>query len=392
MAEIKNGPLTLKSQADGFEQVEFYKLLVNSIQDYAIFHMDVNGFIMTWNLGAQKLKGYTPADIIGRHFSVFYSEADVAAGIPPEELVVCARDGHFEDEGFRYRQDGSRFWANVIITALRDETGKLVGFAKVTRDLTERKRKEDELRVANQRLQLQSEKLALINESKDEFISLASHQLRTPATGVKQFLGLLLQGYAGPLSEQQADYVQRAYEGNCRQIDLVNDLLRVAQVDAGKVVLDRKRLNITPFIEDIINEQIDSFKNRTQQVELDLPSDPVYATVDEHRFRMVLENLIDNASKYTPAGGVVKIAVQRTADQLHIAISDTGIGIAEESMPKLFNKFSRIPNELSDSVGGSGLGLYWAGKITELHGGRVEVQSQAGQGSTFTVLIPEYSQ
>lgn len=370
------------------EHFEFSRLLVNSIQEYAIFLLDPTGHIATWNPGAQNLKGYKPHEIIGKHFSTFYPAKDVKAGKPAWELEVAERDGHVEDEGWRIKKDGSRFWANVVITALRDEDGKLIGFAKVTRDLSERRKHEEELRKANQKLKRQSMELKELNKSKDEFVSLASHQLRTPASGVKQFLGLVLEGYAGELNEQQQDYLQRAYDSNDRQVELINDLLRVAQVDAGKVILRKAPIDMGDLIEDIVNEQIDKFKNRSQRLILHLPDESAKASVDEMRFRMVLENLIDNASKYTPKGGVITVSMLISGSRIKITIADTGVGIDDAAITKLFRKFSRIPNYLSDSVGGSGLGLYWAYKIVKLHKGTISVVSQPGKGSTFTIMLP----
>ncbi len=386
MAET-NRVANLKMGSRG--HAEFSRLLVNTIQEYAIFLLDPTGHIATWNPGAQKLKGYTPDEIIGRHFSTFYPTRDVQAGKPAWELVEARKHGHVEDEGWRVRKDGTRFWANVVITALFGDNGELVGFAKVTRDVSERKKHEEQLRHANLTLKRQSAELQALNKSKDEFISLASHQLRTPASGVKQFLGLVLQGYAGELTDIQRDYLTRAYESNDREIDLINDLLRVAQLDAGKVVLRLAKHNVGTLIEDVVNEQNDKFTQRRQMLMLDMPRTRMIAYIDEPRFRMVLENIIDNASKYTPDDGSISIGVRQDNDSIVISIADTGVGIDEQSLARLFKKFSRIQNQLSDKVGGSGLGLYWAHKIVQLHKGTVTVESVLGSGTTFTITIPK---
>jgi PAS domain S-box-containing protein len=370
------------------ENTEFYRLLVNSIQDYAIFLLDGNGCIASWNLGAQKLKGYKPEEIIGKHFSIFYTEEDLASKKPTRELEIARNTGHAEDEYWRVRKDGTKFWANVVITALYDESDELIGYAKVTRDLTERKSNEDMLLLANKELIRQREELEVLSNAKDEFISLASHQLRTPATGVKQYMGLILEGYAGELSEQQRDYLLKANESNDRQIELVNNLLQVAQMDAGKIVLSKSLTDIGAMAQDVVDEQVDSFKNRHQQLKLDIPDGRVLVGLDGKRFRMVLENLIDNASKYTPDGGKITVEVKESDGWLRVMITDNGVGIPAESLPQLFNKFSRIQNELSDSVGGSGLGLYWAQRVVELHGGWIEVSSRPGKGSEFIIRIP----
>lgn len=370
------------------EQTDFYRLLVSSIQDYAIFLLDPNGVISTWNLGAQKLKGYTPEEVIGKHFSVFYPKVDQDAGKPAKFLETARKLGHVESEGWRTKKDGSRFWANTTITALKGKSGELIGFAKVTRDLTERKLHDDAMALANQKLERQRQELELLNQAKDEFISLASHQLRTPASGVKQFLGLLREGYAGEMSELQKEFIERAYEGNDRQLELVNDLLRVAQVDAGRIMLKATTEDIASIIKDVISEQQSSFEKRKQKIFLKGLNHPLKAKVDKARFRMVLENIVSNASKYTPEGGEITITGSKKNRAIEIAISDTGVGIPKVAQAKLFSKFSRIPNELSDVVGGSGLGLYWAHKIMELHGGSIEVSSKLHKGSTFTVIVP----
>lgn len=389
MADNRHDALLKKANWDSLRQIDLYKLLVNKIQDYAIFLLDSEGYISTWNLGAQKLKGYKPEEIIGKHFSVFYTPEDLARKKPQKELEDCKVRGHIEDEYWRVKKDGSRFWANVIITALRDKSGRLIGYAKVTRDLTERKRQEDQLRAMNKMLQRQSAALEALNTSKDEFISLASHQLRTPATGVKQFLGLVLDGYAGELTDEQRRYLERAYVSNDRQIDLVNDLLRVAQVDAGKVTLDKKTADLTELVKDVVEEQRDTFKKRRQHVTVSLPGEPLPASIDVARFRMVIENLVNNASKYTPEDGSIRVTLSDSEASIAISIRDTGVGIAPDSVSKLFQKFSRIPNHLSDTVGGSGLGLYWAQKITELHGGSIDIRSVLDKGSEFIITVPK---
>ncbi|MDQ3123250.1 MAG: ATP-binding protein [bacterium] len=351
--------------------------------------LDAKGNVLSWNKGAQRLKGYKPKEIIGKHISIFYPEVDIKNKKPETELKVATAKGRIKDEGWRLRKDGTRFWASVIITALFDKKGVHQGFAEVTRDLTDHKKHEDTLSETNEMLQASYDELLILNSTKDEFVSLASHQLRTPATGVKQYLGLLIEGYAGELSERQMDYLQKANQSNDRQIEIVNDLLQVAQLDAGKVILNRAKTDIGNMIADIIDEQIDSFKMRKQIVEFRLLDEPLFAEIDPARLRMVLENLIDNASKYTPEKGKIKVKITDNKSDIAISISDTGVGIAKKDQASLFGKFIRIPNELANSVHGSGLGLYWADKVVRLHGGSIQVESDAGKGSTFTVSLPK---
>lgn len=370
-------------------ELESYKLLIDSVEDYAIFLLDPEGTIMTWNKGAQKTKGYEPHEIIGRHFSSFYLKDDIDARKPERELEIAMRVGRVEDEDWRVRKDGTRFWANVVITALFDPSGKLVGYAKVTRDLTERKQHEDALRKTNALLIKQQQDLRALNESKDEFISLASHQLRTPATGVKQLLGLLIQGFEGDVHPRHRDIIEKAYQANDRQISIVNSLLQVAQLDAGKVRLRKTNTDIGSLLHEIIEEQADTIASRHQTADYSSPAEPIYCAADPKYLRMALENVIDNASKYTPEEGRITVRAAQGRSGITITVTDTGVGIPKERLNELFQKFKRIPNELSQKVSGSGLGLYWAQQVVSLHGGCVDVTSVQGKGTTVTISLPQ---
>ncbi|HXR50236.1 MAG TPA: PAS domain-containing sensor histidine kinase [Verrucomicrobiae bacterium] len=370
------------------EPADLYRLLVESIQDYAIFLLDTNGMVMSWNAGAQKLKGYKANEIIGKHFSVFFLPKDRKDDKPRRELEAARQQGSTEEEGWRLKKDGDRFWANVILTALYDNSGHLQGYAKVTRDLSERKQAEDNLKQANRELQKQQKKLEQLGRAREAFFSIVSHELRNPATVVKQYLGIMLAGYGGPLNPTQIDYLQKANNSNDRQIVIANDLIKVAQVDAGKIVLHKKPTDVTELIELILSEHADMFHGRSQHGSFEAPPAPIIAEVDPARLRMVIENLLTNASKYTPKGGEVSVSVGPSGDKIHISISDTGVGIKNTDMSKLFKQFSRIPNELSEHVGGSGLGLYWVNKVVQLHKGRIAVHSKVGQGSRFDIYIP----
>jgi PAS domain S-box-containing protein len=227
-----------------------------------------------------------------------------------------------------------------------------------------------------------------LNKAKDEFISLSSHQLRTPATGVKQYLGMVLEGMAGDLGDTQRSFLQKAYESNERQLTIVSDLLKVAQVDAGKVRLRPEIVDIVVLLSDVIREQQGTYARRKQKVQFVKPSFEVTAFVDLSKMRMVLENMIDNASKYSEPGNIVLASVEKEDDMVIVSIKDNGVGVALEDIDKLFEKFNRIHNHLSNHVGGTGLGLYWAKKIVDLHGGIIKVTSVLGEGSTFSICLP----
>jgi PAS domain S-box-containing protein len=369
-------------------ELERYKILVESVQDYAIFFMDPQGYIQTWNKGAEKNKGYTHEEIIGKHFSIFYSDQDNADQKPARVLEIAKKVGRGEDEDWRYRKDGSKFWANVVITALYDEDNNLPGFAKVTRNLTERKVNEDSLRSANSLLQEQQKELRSLNESKDEFISLASHQLRTPATAIKQLLGLILEGFEGDVPQNIRALLEKTYESNERQIAIVNSLLKVAQVDSGKVILRKSALDINEVARSLVRQYTGMIEEKNQSISLELQDNPVIGYIDEHYYRMALENILDNASKYMESGGCITITSKTVDDQAVLSITDSGVGISPENVDSLFVKFNRIPNDLTHRVAGSGLGLYWVDKVIDLHQGTIKVQSELNKGTTFSVSVP----
>ena len=370
-------------------ELEKYKLLVDSIEDYAIFLLDPEGYVRSWNKGAQNIKGYAPDEIIGKHFSVFYMPEYIDAKKPERELKLARKLGRVEDEDWRVRKDGSQVWANVVITALKDGKGELIGFAKITRDLTERKQSEDMLKSNNTLLKKQRAELEILSASKDEFISLASHQLRTPATAVKQLLGMLTQGFVGKVAPEHLLLIERAYEANERQIRIVESLLKIAQLDAGKIVLRPTPVNLHTFLSDLVEEYADIIAPKNQTIALDIKkTTPATILVDEENFRMALGNLVDNASKYSYEGGAILVAARGNDDNVSISVKDSGVGIDPADHKHLFEKFSRIFNEFSGSVGGSGLGLYWVKRVIEMHHGHIDVKAEKPKGSTFTIVLP----
>ena len=233
------------------------------------------------------------------------------------------------------------------------------------------------------------EQLIELNRSKDEFISIASHQLRTPATAVKQYVGLVLDGFAGDVPDNQRQLLDRAYESNERQLRIVSDLLKVAQLDAGKVALKYRKVKINALLSDILRGQKEVFDSRRQQVTVNLLPEEKFVRADQDRIRMVFENIIDNASKYSEENMSVTVDVEEKRDGIAVRVADHGVGIDPASQSHLFEKFSRIENSLSTKVGGTGLGLYWAKKIIDLHGGNIAYEPNDPQGTIFTVLLPK---
>jgi signal transduction histidine kinase len=223
--------------------------------------------------------------------------------------------------------------------------------------------------------------------AKDELLSLASHQLRTPATGVKQYLGMVLQGFAGDVNTKQREYLERAYASNNRQLGVINDILHLAKLETGRIVLAERKFDLAKMVRDVVDEQREQAERGEIKLELEAPSHGAIVG-DSHMLRMVIENLLSNAIKYTPVGGTVTVKMSRRANRWLIMVKDTGVGISKSDFPKLFKQFSRINNPRTEFVTGTGVGLYLSYHLTILHGGSIGVSSRKGRGSTFTVRLP----
>ena len=289
------------------------------------------------------------------------------------------------------RHDGEHRWHITQARAMHDKNGTIIKWFGSSTDINDTKTSQErEHKLTLQALSLtrEREKLLALNASKDEFISLASHQLRTPATIVKQYLGMILDGFVGDISPELREMIQKANDSNDRQIEIVDDLLRVARLDAGKIKLVKSVVNVLPLVQEVVTQHLTILEERKQTASISYNESGISAMIDRSRMKMVLENLLDNASKYTPEGKKITITITKRADAVAIAIKDEGVGIDEEDMPKLFRKFSRLNNPLSVAVGGTGLGLYWAKRVVTLHGGTIDVRSKPGVGSVFTVILP----
>ena len=274
----------------------------------------------------------------------------------------------------------------ILLNARQVDSKQLILLAM--EDVTEQWKLKFDSDELTENLIKQRDQLQGLNDAKDEFISLASHQLRTPATSVKQYVGMLRMGYAGQLTKDQLEMLGVAYKNNERQLEIIEDLLRVAKVDAGKVYLDKTSCDLTVQIEKAIKGQAILFKNRGQTVIFDKPKAKMIASVDPKLILMVLENILDNAGKYSKAGKHITIDIRQDKLNTVVTIKDHGVGMHKNDLQKLFKKFSRIENPLSASVKGTGLGLYWAKKILDLHGGTINVTSKTNVGSNFAISMP----
>ncbi|RKH34187.1 PAS domain-containing sensor histidine kinase [Corallococcus praedator] len=360
---------------------ERFRLLVENIQDYAIYMLDPEGRVSTWNAGAERIKNYRAEEVLGQYFGRFYPPEDVARDKPQRALRVAAEEGRFEEEAWRIRKDGSRFWASVVITALYDPQGTLRGFAKVTRDFTQRKQTQERREV---------EMLRDAVLARDEFLSVASHELKTPLTPLQLKLTSLLRAVENhPEATLPVVRLARDLDVARRQVrklaDLIEDLLDVSRISMGQLRLDRSPMDLTALAREVISRYTPQAQQAGCTVELEAPA-PIPGNWDRARMEQVLTNLITNALKYG-AGKPIRVHVRMDSRLALLTVQDEGIGIAPEHQPRVFERFVRAVSERN--YGGLGLGLFITQQIVEAHGGIVQVRSTLGQGSAFTVLLPQ---
>lgn len=341
--------------------------------------------------------GYTSDELLNMRFKDITGPDDLKLNVRAVEDIQNGKISDYNHEQRCHRKDGTEVWVNLRMTVQRNARGGVDYFLITVEDISERKRAESSIRIQQELeakaavLAEQREQLIAINKAKDEFVSLASHQLRTPATGVKQYVGLLLQGYLGEITQEQQSFLAKAYESNERQLKIINQLLYVARLDAGKVRLEPTLSDLSKLLTDIVDEQHLTFKERGQAITFNVPAKTIMARVDERLIRMAIENLLDNAGKYSPVGKPVLVTLQEHEGNVVIAIRDHGVGIPKKQQSNLFQKFSRIDNPHSIAAGGTGLGLYWAKKIIDLHDGELSLISRPNRGSTFTITLSNAS-
>jgi PAS domain S-box-containing protein len=364
---------------------EPFRLLFDSIQDYAIFIMSPEGIVKTWNPGAEMMKGYTADEIIGQPFSRFYLPSDAEAGKPSILLSQAGRDGRVADEGWRVRKDGSHFWASIVITALYSPTGKIHGYAKITKDMTKRKQMEDNLHDTLFLLEQANKKLEDLDQLKTLSISVATHELRSPLTAMKAYLDNLFEGVAGELPEKISYYLSRIRHNTDRVIRLVNMFLDISCIEAGHMQLEFDTLSVSEVIGDVVRD----FECVSRNKEIAIYASPIIdapVRADRQRIEQVLLNLLHNALKFTPPGGEIVVQSHKTDHQtVTITVADTGCGVPPGHEEKVFLKFHRAPSTVQE---GAGLGLAVSKSLVELHGGKIWVESEPGRGSKFSFTLP----
>jgi PAS domain S-box-containing protein len=370
---------------------ERYRMLVEQVTDYAIFMLDEQGRIISWNKGAERIKGYAPNEVIGKYFSIFYSDEDNLNGKPAMELKVARKTGKYEEEGWRKRKDGSRFWANVVITSVYNKRGEIMGFSKVTRDLTERKRAERELKESHDRYRMLADELKIINEELrytnqelEQFTSVASHDLQEPLRTIKSFLQLIEMKLPKTAGEDLQPYLKKCADAAQRMRELIQNLLQYSQLSRG--VIMNEKVNV----EELINQAIQNLKGAVEKTSavISVKSDVDFVEGDKVQLLQLIQNLLSNALKFTSASNPqVRIRCNQENEHVKFSVADNGIGIARSDIEKVFDIFKRLHTE--KEYPGTGIGLAICKKIVERHMGNIWVESEPGKGTTFFFTLNE---
>jgi PAS domain S-box-containing protein len=351
---------------------ERLRLLIDSVKEYAIFMVDIDGQIASWNRGAERIIGYAPAEIIGRSLECLYPAEAIERGVLRQDLAAAIADGSWESNGWRVRKDGSRFWAHVAIYSMHDRENRLRGFSQVTRDLTERK---------------QFEELAESRQRTQEFLAMLSHELRNPLAPLKTSLAILrMRDLSDPLAEQSVDVIERQVQ---HLTQIVGELLDVSRIASGRITLAKEDLDVQAVISRALETVAPLFESKGHT--LVLKPAPYSASVrgDLTRLTQVMVNLLSNAAKYTPNGGRIEIDVRPVRASVAIHVRDSGVGIAAELLPRVFDLFAQGRRTLDRTDGGLGVGLALVHQIVNLHGGAVKALSAGpGLGSEFIVTLP----
>jgi hypothetical protein len=404
-----------------------FRLLVEGVRDYAIYMLDPHGRVATWNAGSERIKGYVASEIIGHYFGEFYPPPDVASHKPEQHLAIATSTGRFEEEGWRVRNDGTRFWASVVITSLRDSSGRLVGFAKVTRDLTERRAAQeralaDARRVAAEeakRTEAESRELELrqlaaelhrqkaeleartndahesqrradhANRVKSDFLAAMSHELRTPLNAIGGYADLLMMELSGPVTAQQQEQLGRIKRSQEHLLGIINDILNFSRVEAGQLTYDLSSVAIHDVIHTVVRMLTPQAAAKNIELSALTCAPEATAWADQLKTEQVLLNLVGNAIKFTPAGGSVAVSCEQLdGDSVALHVADTGRGIPADQQEVVFEPFVQVGRSLTSAPEGAGLGLAISRDLARAMGGDIRVESQVDVGSKFTLILP----
>jgi PAS domain S-box-containing protein len=359
---------------------ERFRLLVDGVVDYAIFMLDAEGRVSSWNAGAQRTSGYRPEDILGRHFRIFYTPEAQAARHPEAELRRAAAEGRYEEEGWRVRKDGSRYWASVVVTAIHNEDGELLGFAKVNRDISERQRAMEERERTAAELAATNAALLEANREKSDILATTAHEMRAPLTVIRGYVDLL--AHRQDIDEGRRADMVAALEAQVDRLHIfVDDLLMAAQLEAGRLTFSVEPLALRPIIDEAVARMADTGMSG---VAVECPSD-ITVIADKIRVEQMLHNYLSNADKY----GAPPVAITASPEGRYVVVhvSDQGPGVAPYLEPRLFEKFSRNADATQY---GAGLGLFIVRGLAEAQGGDAWYEGD-GDGASFAFRLPAHS-
>lgn len=362
-----------KNQEEALRQSEErFRLLIEGVTDYAVFMIDSQGLVTSWNTGAERIKGYSRDEILGKHFSRFYTARDLEAGKPWEELALARRTGRAEDEGWRVRKNGEHFWARVVITALYDVKERLVGFAKVTQDLTERRHLRD-MEKASQHV--------------NEFLGMLAHELRNPLAPIRFAVNLMGNKPAtDPAQETMRQMIDRQ---SAHLAHIVEDLMDISRVSRGKLRILRETVDMVAVLHQAIETAMPSITSAQHTIQIDVLQDSLPVSGDFHRLTQILTNLLNNAARYSAPGGKISVNARTENSWVVVDVSDTGQGIEPEMIERIFDMFVQGRSPLQRVGSGLGVGLALARRLAELHGGSLVAHSDGiNKGSVFTFRAP----
>jgi two-component system sensor histidine kinase/response regulator len=357
---------------------ERFRLFVDSVSDYALLMLDPSGHVVSWNSGAERIKGYKAEEIIGKHFSCFYLPEAIEKGHPDEELRIATAEGRYVEEGWRVRKDGSRFLADVLIAAIHNRNGKLAGFAKITRDITERKK-------IDQQLQKAKETAESADIAKSEFLANMSHEIRTPMNGVIGLTGLML---SSDLNPQQREFAETIRASGETLLTIINDILDFSKIEAGKLIIEILDFDLIETVESSLDLLAETAYGKRIELACEIaPNIHSGLRGDPGRLRQILINLVSNAVKFTTEGEVVVRVSIASQTETHVMVKfdveDTGIGISSAEQKILFQPFRQADGSTTRKYGGTGLGLAIAKHLVTIMEGQIGVESQVEKGSKF---------
>jgi PAS domain S-box-containing protein len=373
-----------------------YRILVEGVKEYAIITLDPEGNITTWNDGAERIKGYKAEEILGKHFSVTYPEDFVKSGMPKKLLSEAAEKGKAYHEGFSIRKDKSQFWGSVLITALRDDNGELLGFSKITRDLTEYKNKDEEIRKTNLRLEQKNIELEKINKELASFAYVSSHDLQEPLRKIQTFASRIMETDSGKLSPQTGNYFERIRSSANRMQQLLQDILDYSRLSTQDLKIETTDVN--RLVKEVLEDFQDAVETKRGRIEAD---EICNIPVIPFQFKQLITNLVSNAIKFSrkDVPPVVRInssiiesasrkskLPQTVSTYCHIRVSDNGIGFEPHFTDQIFEVFQRLHGQ--EAYPGTGIGLAICKKIVDNHNGVIEAESELGKGTTFHIYLP----